>query len=98
MSNLILVGLSHHTAEVAVRERAAFRPELLAPTLKMLVDRPGIREALILSTCNRVEILCCAEHVDDAIREMEQCLARNSNLSLAELKDKLYHHLSVEFP
>jgi glutamyl-tRNA reductase len=96
MSNLILVGLSHRTAEVAIRERAAFRPECLGPALKALTDRPGIREALILSTCNRVEVLCSAEHIDDAIREMENCLAQNGSLSLAELKDKLYHHLAAE--
>jgi glutamyl-tRNA reductase len=93
MLNLILVGLSHHTAEIEIRERAAFRPEYLPAALKSLSSRPGIRESLILSTCNRVEILCCAEDIENAIREMEDCISENSKLTHSALKDKIYHHL-----
>jgi glutamyl-tRNA reductase len=65
---LALVGLSHKTAPVEVRERLAFSGEILKTALTSLVDRNQIKEAIILSTCNRVEVV--AESPDDRrIRE-----------------------------
>ena len=53
---LVLAGLNHRTAPVDIREKLAFRPEEIPPALTAIQDL-GVREALILSTCNRVEIL-----------------------------------------
>jgi glutamyl-tRNA reductase len=65
---LALVGLSHKTAPVEVRERFAFSSETLKSALTSLVARNEIKEAMILSTCNRVEVV--AESPDDRrIRE-----------------------------
>src|SRR5262245_19448661 len=65
---LALVGLSHKTAPVEVRERFAFSGETLKSALASLVGRNEIKEAMILSTCNRVEVV--AESPDDRrIRE-----------------------------
>ncbi|HTM22600.1 MAG TPA: glutamyl-tRNA reductase [Kofleriaceae bacterium] len=55
-SELLVVGLSWRTAPVAVREKLAFREEELPAALAGLLQVPGIGEALILSTCNRVDI------------------------------------------
>ncbi len=54
---LALVGLSHKTAPVEVRERLAFENGDLSGALRSLVSCDGISEAMILSTCNRVELL-----------------------------------------
>ncbi len=54
---LALVGLSHKTAPVEVRERLAFENGDMSDALRSLVSRDGISEAMILSTCNRVEVL-----------------------------------------
>lgn len=54
---LVLVGVNHTTAPLDVRERLAIPPERLAEATRTLALRPGVREALILSTCNRVELL-----------------------------------------
>jgi len=65
---LALVGLSHKTAPVEIRERFAFNGEALKSALTFLVSRGEIKEAMILSTCNRVEVV--AEGPDDRrIRE-----------------------------
>jgi len=65
---LALVGLSHKTAPVEVRERLAFSNDALRSALTSLVDRQAVNEAMILSTCNRVEVV--AESPDDRmIRE-----------------------------
>jgi glutamyl-tRNA reductase len=52
---LALTGINHRTAPVQVREKLAFRAEDIPAALQLL-QRRGVREALILSTCNRVEI------------------------------------------
>jgi glutamyl-tRNA reductase len=56
-SKLLLLGVNHTTAPVEVRERLAIPIERLADATRTLAHQPGIREALILSTCNRVELL-----------------------------------------
>src|SRR5215475_5129019 len=60
---LALVGLSHKTAPVEVRERLAFNADSLRLALSSLVQTESISEAMILSTCNRVEVV--AEGPDD---------------------------------
>ena len=62
---LALVGLSHKTAPVEVRERLAFNDDALRDALATLVGRKEITEAMILSTCNRVEVV--AESPDDRL-------------------------------
>ena len=58
--SIVLVGLNHKTAPVEVRERLAFSDEALAAHLRALVDGEVVREGLIVSTCNRVEVLAAA--------------------------------------
>ena len=54
---LLLVGVNHTTAPIEVRERLAISAARLADATRTLAHQPGIREAMILSTCNRVEFL-----------------------------------------
>ena len=53
---LIVIGLSHHTSPVHVRERFAFADARIPATLELLRTTGVAHEAVILSTCNRVEI------------------------------------------
>jgi glutamyl-tRNA reductase len=62
---LALVGLSHKTAPVEIRERLAFNSDALRSALTSLVGRQDVTEAIILSTCNRVEVV--AESPDDRL-------------------------------
>ncbi len=68
-SQLLLMGVSHTTAPIAVRERLAIPGHRLADATRTLADQPGIREALILSTCNRVEILTVQDGVNEETAE-----------------------------
>jgi len=54
---LVLIGINHNTAPIEVRERLAIPVGRLADATRTLLHQPGIRESLILSTCNRVELL-----------------------------------------
>jgi glutamyl-tRNA reductase len=58
---LVLIGINHTTAPIEVRERLAIPAGRLADATRTLVHQPGIREGLILSTCNRVELLTLQE-------------------------------------
>ncbi|AXC15048.1 Glutamyl-tRNA reductase [Acidisarcina polymorpha] len=56
---LLLFGVNHKTAPVELREQLAIPESRLAEATRWLVQTPGVREAMILSTCNRVELLVC---------------------------------------
>lgn len=60
-SELILLGINHNTAPIEVRERLAIPAGQLANATRSLLAAPGVREGLILSTCNRVELLTLQE-------------------------------------
>jgi len=60
-STLVLLGVNHNTAPIEIRERLAIPAARLADATRSLVSAPGIREGLILSTCNRVELLTLQE-------------------------------------
>jgi glutamyl-tRNA reductase len=65
---LALVGLSHKTAPVEIRERLAFSTDGVRNALAALTGRQEVNEALILSTCNRVEVVAQSAG-EDAIRD-----------------------------
>src|SRR5277367_2448349 len=59
--NLLLFGVNHKTAPVELREQIAIPAARLAEATRTLAEMPGVREAMILSTCNRVELVVCPE-------------------------------------
>jgi glutamyl-tRNA reductase len=59
--NFLLVGINHRTAPVEVRERMNIEESRLGPAVSDLMHRSGITEGMILSTCNRVEVVVSAE-------------------------------------
>ncbi len=61
MARLYVVGLSHKTAPIEVREPFAFADGAVKPALVEAIKLPGVAEALIISTCNRVELYAGVE-------------------------------------
>ena len=55
--NIVLLGLNHKTAPIELRERLAVAPQHLEEASRSLAQAPGVIEGMILSTCNRVELL-----------------------------------------
>ena len=95
--NFCLVGLSHKTAPVEVRECLAIPEDLLPDTLRAAAALPDIGEVFILSTCNRVEILARAETDDGNIGpQLADFLARSHDLTLSELQQHLYEYRQQE--
>ena len=58
MQQLFAFGVNHHTAPLDVREQVTFGPEVLDRALRDLVEHEPVKEAAILSTCNRTEVYC----------------------------------------
>lgn len=87
---LVALGLNHLTAPVALREQVAFDFEDTAPALLDLAAQTGVREALILSTCNRTELYCnVGEGAEDAPLDW---LHRHHRLTSGKLDEFLYRH------
>jgi len=87
---LLAVGLNHKTAPVQIRERVAFAPDQLPDTLRNLAAQASIREAAILSTCNRTEMLCCVDTADSEI--IIEWLRQHREFSANELNPYMYIH------
>jgi glutamyl-tRNA reductase len=86
---ILLTGLNHKTAPVELRERLAIAPEQLADETRALLGHAGIREGMILSTCNRVELLVCYEGDDPALAAY---LDRQYGVEAASLEPHLYQY------
>jgi glutamyl-tRNA reductase len=61
--SLLLFGVNHKTAPVELREQLAIPASRLADATRSLAGTPGVREAMIVSTCNRVELVVCQDGV-----------------------------------
>lgn len=82
--NLICLGLSYQTAPVEIRERLAFSERDLPVALAEIARIKGISEAVVISTCNRVETYAVAEHAGLGHGAIESYLRGHFNLSEAE--------------
>ena len=67
--NLIVIGVNHQTAPVEVREQFAISEARLPEAVKILASQPGIEEAMIVSTCNRVEFIANMKNGTGDLRE-----------------------------
>jgi glutamyl-tRNA reductase len=89
---LLVTGVSHKTAPVEVRERLAFGEEALPAALADLSSRDGVEDAMILSTCNRVEIAVTADDGYDPADIVNAFLAQHKAEGAAAVAPPLYRH------
>lgn len=85
---IIVCGINHKTASVALREKVFFAPDRLALYLQDLLASGLAREAMLLSTCNRSELYC---ETDDSQKVTEWFCQRSGDLE-KELREALYLH------
>lgn len=91
---LVALGLNHQTAPLALREQVAFASEATADALGALSKVAGVREAAILSTCNRTELYC---HVDEGREKaLADWLHEHFGLATARLESYLYQHRDAD--
>jgi glutamyl-tRNA reductase len=89
---LLVTGVSHKTAPVEVRERLAFREETLADALADLKSREGVSEAVILSTCNRVEITVTTDDGAEPNAIVNAFLAEQKAVNPEKISPHLYRY------
>ena len=83
---LFALGLNHHTAPLAIREQVAFRPERLVQALADFVRAKPVKEAAILSTCNRTELYFATQQP----RHAADWFAEYHRVALQDLSPYLY--------
>ena len=93
---IFVAGLNHNTADVEVREKVAFNGSRLEEGLRRFRELPEIEEAMILSTCNRVELYA---HVKDTLRASESIkafLSEFHHVNRSLLDKAIYTHDDVD--
>lgn len=92
--SIVLVGVNHKSAPVEVRERLAFTEDACAAGLRSLVDGEVVREGLIVSTCNRVEVLAetANDRLSETIERVNTFLSNTDALPSSFFETHLYRH------
>ncbi len=97
--SIVLVGVNHKTAPVEVRERLAFAESRLAEALDQLVDRQLVSEGVIISTCNRVEVVVAtadsAGQPESVSSRLYDFLNRFHHCDQSLLRQHCYRHVDA---
>src|SRR4028119_1616826 len=88
--NIAVVGLSHKTAPVEVREKLSIPEQKIEAAIAQLRGYPHIQEVAILSTCNRLEIYIVTSESEPGVREVIQFLSECSKVPLQSLRPHLF--------
>ncbi len=94
--DIAVLGLNHRTAPVELRERMAFPSERLGEALGRLRREAGLAEAVILSTCNRVELYAVLPYLNGHRAALMEFLSRWHALDAAAVAPQFYWHLAPE--
>ena len=92
MTEILILGLNHKTADVDLRECLAFTEDQVETALQTLRTQPSISEAVLLSTCNRVEMIFTAKDSKKALAEAKHFLAQFKNIPADRFEEALYLH------
>lgn len=92
MSEIVLLGLNHKTAPIELRECVTFSPDQTAAALVSLKNEPVVSEALLFSTCNRVEVLLVTEQTTEAVETAKRLITHFNQIHLSEFEKVLYLH------
>ena len=93
--SLLVVGLSHRSAPVGVLEQVAASAVDAGKVLSELLEQEHVAEALLLSTCNRVEVYAVVGTFHGGLADVTDVLARQSAMALDEMSDHLYVHYAA---
>jgi glutamyl-tRNA reductase len=92
MTEILILGLNHKTADVDLRECLAFSDDQVDDALETLRQQPSISEVVLLSTCNRVELIFTAKEPDKALADAKAFLAEFKKVPADRFAQALYLH------
>lgn len=87
---IVVVGLSHKSAPIEVREKLYFPEDTLPAALGKLMSYEGVRESMIVSTCNRVEIYASVQDSEKGVDRIKQFITDYHGISREALEGSLY--------
>ena len=91
--HIVVVGLSHKTAPVEIREKLAVPESRMGEALSRLCSYQGVREGVLLSTCNRVEVYAVVDEIEAGYGRIQDFMAdAHLSLSSEQLNPHLYWH------
>ncbi len=90
------IGLNHRTAPLDLRERLAVSEAEIPAIIRAMVEQPAVREAALLSTCNRVEFTLVTHDPDAAIAVAHEWFAQQAGMDLDAILEHLYAHTTDE--
>ncbi len=93
---LLVVGLNHNTAPIAIRECLAFSEDQLEEALSKVHTLSSVKENMIVSTCNRVEVYAATRETEKAIHDLKDFLSHYHGLPLNEFDKSLYARVGEE--
>lgn len=96
MSDYFILGLNHRTADVALREKLYFRDEEIPEALKNIIRLTSVDEVMILSTCNRVEIIGVCSRQEKLNHVLPHFLWKVKNVAPQILSHSLYYYRNSE--
>lgn len=88
--NIIVAGLNYKTASIQIREQFTFTKNMLLRAIQTLQDKRGIKECVIVSTCNRTEIYSVVDNINTAKNSLITFLSEWFNSEESELKKFMY--------
>ncbi|MGH6657318.1 MAG: glutamyl-tRNA reductase [Actinocrinis sp.] len=90
--SLLVIGMSHRSAPIALLERAALPPERVAKLLGDAVGTEHVKEAIAVSTCNRLEVYAEVSRFHGALTDLSELIGLYAGISAEELAEHLYVH------
>ncbi|MDR5684139.1 MAG: glutamyl-tRNA reductase [Armatimonadota bacterium] len=93
---IVAVGMSHRTAPVEARERVAFLESRIGSAAALLCQRAGVREAVLLSTCNRTEAYAAVDDPDAGVEAVVAFLCAYHEVGRQDIEPYLYAHRGVQ--
>jgi len=87
---VVVIGLNHKTAPIEIREKLAFSEDKIEKALFRVKSLSSLKENMILSTCNRVEIYAAVRETEKALHELKRFLSQYHGLTLEKFERNLY--------
>ncbi|OGW08353.1 MAG: glutamyl-tRNA reductase [Nitrospinae bacterium RIFCSPLOWO2_12_39_15] len=94
--NIIVLGVNHKTASLDIREKLAFTEKHIEESLDILHNFNVIKERVILSTCNRVEIYASVNNIEDGIKGLKDFIYKYHEIAYGNLEDCFYTYFSED--
>uniref|UniRef100_A0A7C4RRQ3 Glutamyl-tRNA reductase n=2 Tax=Desulfatirhabdium butyrativorans TaxID=340467 RepID=A0A7C4RRQ3_9BACT len=96
MIDIVVLGLNHKTADISIRECLAFSPLQTEDALERFRSVAVMEEVVMLSTCNRVEVILASHDPEAAIDVARRCLSEWKAVEIERFASALYNHRNDE--